>query len=89
MDSLRERFEEFRSPNSFSLATKEHKLPLYIGLDGDGNKALKFRGKFTHEKIPSTAFISVKQFKSTQYNTLLFSLLDNSAEAVFVSARIS
>lgn len=83
MNSLRERFDEFHSPNTFSLATKEHKLTLYIGLDAEGNKALKFRGKFTYEKISGTALISVKQFKSPQYNTLLFSLLDNSFEEVF------
>ena len=83
MNSLRERFYEFHTPNTFSLATKEHKLTLYIGLDAEGNKALKFRGKFTYEKILGTALISVKQFKSPQYNTLLFSLLDNSSEEVF------
>ena len=80
---LQERFDEISGNNVFTLVTPEHPLRLYIGLDDDGNKALKFRGVFTPARIRNTAFIQVQHFQHAEYNTVLFSLMDDAGESIF------
>lgn len=81
--SLQERFEEISGNNVFTLVTPEHPLRLYIGLDDEGNKALKFRGNFVPGRVRDTAFIQVQHFQNAEYNTVIFSLMNNAGESIF------
>jgi hypothetical protein len=83
MSTLQERFEGIRDNSAYTLVTQDHPLRLYIGLDNDGNKAMKFRGRFKPDQIRDTAFIQVRHFQGTDYNTVVFSLLNDAGASIF------
>lgn len=86
MNNIQERFEQIqiREPNVYLRAFEDHPLDLYVGFDANNHKSLKYRGNFLPDKIQSTALIEVQQFIGTNYNTVVFSLLDESAESIFI-----
>lgn len=84
MQSLPERFSSFKTNDTYSLVSPHHVLKLYIGIDENGNKALKYRGNFSIDKIRDTAFIKIRQTKYQEHNVVLFSLLNEAAESIFL-----
>ncbi|MBU3144629.1 PD-(D/E)XK motif protein [Clostridium sp. CF012] len=83
MFNIQERFKELKSYGYFIKADAKHILDWYIGLDDQGRKSIKFRAKFTPRNIMGTNTIIVNQYKSDDYNTLIFSLEDNEISGLF------
>ena len=81
--NIQNRFENIHGANCYSLVDPKHNLRLYIGLDEAGNKALKYRGKFYIDKIKNTAFIKITQFQGNDFNTILFSLVNDTGASIF------
>lgn len=86
MNSIQKRFSQIQicKPNVYLRAFENHPLDLYVGFDSNNHKSLKYRGKFKPIQIQSTTSIEVQQFVGDKYNTLVFSLLDDSAESLFI-----
>ena len=77
------RYREIHQNNGFLLADISHVLNWNIGLDDDGNKALKLRGAFNLQTISGTKFMNVRQYSNGEQQTILFSLLDNELDDQF------
>lgn len=81
--TIKERFKEFTKPNYYSRADSEHILDLYIGLDSKSRKCIELREKFTPRKIKSSSAIEVSQYSRPEYNTLQFSLVEDTLSGLF------
>ena len=77
MFNIRERFNELKSYGYFIKADTEHTLDWYIGIDDQGRKSIKLRAKFSPKSIIGTNSIIVSQYKNDDFNTIVFSLVDN------------
>lgn len=86
MNSIQERFQQLhiRKPNIYLRAFENYPLDLYVGFDSNNHKSLKYRGVFAPLKIQNTTQIDVQQFVGKEFNTVVFSLLDDSADSLFV-----
>lgn len=67
----------------FSRVDSEHPLELYLGVDKEGRKALRFFGTFAPSKVTSTKAIAVKHFSSDGRNCIQFSLVDSEVSDPF------
>jgi len=83
MDNILQKFSEYTKLGYFSRVDSDHILDLFLGLDEQGHKAIKLRGKFTPKSIKGTSSIVVNQYKNDDYNTIQFSLTDDEASALF------
>ncbi len=61
----------------FIRVDSSHPLDLYLGVDREGNKALRFAGTFTRLKVSGTKAIKVKQFSVESREFIQFSLIDS------------
>lgn len=83
MDKIKERFAEFSRPGYYSRVDSKHILDLYIGLDDYGRRSIKLRAKFKPNVVRGTNSIEINQFKNEDYNTIVFSLLDEDVGVLF------
>lgn len=81
--NIKERFTDFKNPNYFSRADRNHILDLHIGLDEKGRKSIELRAKFSPRKIKGSTAIEVNQYRRADYNTLRFSLIDDNLSGLF------
>ena len=61
MIDIKALFEKFSNANFFSRVDNIHILELHIGLDGKGQKAIEFRGKFIPRKVSGLSLIHISE----------------------------
>ena len=83
MMDLKNRFDEFSSPNFYSRVSADDIPELYIGLDEKGRKSIELRSSFTPRKVKGTSAIEVNQYDNHQYKTIRFSLSDEEISGLF------
>lgn len=83
MMDIREMFEKFTRPEFFSRVDNSHILELHIGLDEKGRKAIEFRAKFHPSHVLGTVALEVNQYVKPEYNTIRFSLKNDSMKGLF------
>lgn len=64
-------------------AGENHPLELYLGLNEKGNYTLRFNGPFSPVKIVGNDLLEIKQIKTSNYNSILFSFNSNDNAALF------
>ena len=64
-------------------AGEKHPLELYLGLNERGNYTLRFNGPFSPVKILGNDLLEIKQIKTANYNSILFSFNSTENEALF------
>ena len=84
MKLLKEHFAEFNRPDYFSRADKDHLLDFHIGLDSNMQKCIELRcKKFKVRKLTGTEVIDVGQYKTQDYYSVRFTLLDDEMSGLF------
>ena len=64
-------------------AGENHPLELYLGLNEKGNFTLRFNGPFSPVKIIGNDLLEIKQIKTVNYNSILFSFNSTENEGLF------
>ena len=77
MIDIKKKFKEFLSNDHYIRIDPEHVLDLYIGINGNGQCTLEYRGKFSRKAIRGSASIIITQGSEKDYNYLLISLKDS------------
>lgn len=77
-DEIKGKVESIRTPSQYLRVSDTHPLELYLGKNEQNFATLRFNGEFTTIKVIGTNLIAVKQVKTNEYNSILFSF--NSSE---------
>lgn len=77
-DEIKGKVESIRTPSQYLRVSDTHPLELYLGKNEQNFATLRFNGEFTTVKVIGTNLIAVKQVKTNEYNSILFSF--NSSE---------
>ena len=72
----KEKFKVFNKPSFYQRVDEKHPLDLFLGLNDNGQKTIRFIGYFDHKKIKSSRIIEVKHLQYNDKTILNFSLLD-------------
>ena len=75
--SVAELFKEQFAPGCFKRVGTKHPLDIYIGMDEENHYALEFRGNFTPQTIKSSNAISIRQYETNEFASLMFSLVNS------------
>ena len=82
-DEIKEKLESVEQSSQYVRVSAEHPLELYLGKNEKGNLTLRFNGNFVPTKVLGTNLIDVKQVKTINYNSILFSFLSNENVTLF------
>lgn len=77
INDIENKFRSISNNSEYIRVSDDHPLELYIGLNDRGMKTLRFNGKFSAVKIVGNNILEIKQVKTSQYNSLLFSFNGN------------
>ncbi len=76
-EDIKKRFDSVTENDSFTRVDRSGNADFYVGRDGEGNLAFKFRGLFKPKKnLKSADGIRLNQYKNETFNTLQFTLCD-------------
>lgn len=73
VQQIEEKFAHIQENSTYLRVSDDHPLELYLGLNDQGQKTLRFNGKFTPVKIVGNALLIIKQVKSNSGHSILFS----------------
>jgi hypothetical protein len=76
-------FEQLAIKSYFRRVDETHPLNLWLGVDSDGHKALRFLGEFSPVTLSGTKSIGVKQFLVQGSKCIQFSLIDPESSELF------
>ena len=82
-DEIKEKLEKIEYPSRYVRVSVSHPLELYLGKNEKGFLTLRFNGDFTPTKVLGTNLIEVKQVKTSNYNSILFSFLSDDNFTLF------
>ncbi len=82
-DEIKEKLESVEQSSQYVRVSAEHPLELYLGKNEKGNLTLRFNGNFVPTKVLGTNLIDVKQVKTINYNSILFSFLSEDNVTLF------
>lgn len=80
IQQIEEKFAAIQGNSTYLRVSEEHPLELYLGLNDQGQKTLRFNGVFTPVKIVGNALLIIKQVRTAsgqsnrQLNTHIFIL---------------
>lgn len=80
---IKARFDEFKESSHISRVSNDHILELYVGLDEKGRKCIVFHSHFEERNVKSTSAIEVRQYKTSGYKALSFSLVNDEMSGLF------
>ncbi len=80
---LKKIFDKINAPNYFVLVEGMYDINLYLGMNEDMKKTIKYRADFEPLNIQGTKCIDVKQFKNNEFSTIQFSLNDENNYSLF------
>ncbi len=76
-------FSKIKNNSEYIRVSDDHPLELYIGLNEKGMKTLRFNGIFSVVKLVGNNILEIKQVKTANYNSLLFSFNGNDGISIF------
>lgn len=76
-------FSKIKAKSYYIRVSYDHPLELYLGLNENGLKTLRFNGCFTPQKVVGTNLILVKQTKTETGYSILFSFDSAKNQSVF------
>lgn len=76
-------FEQLAIKSYFRRVDETHPLDLWLGIDSDGHKALRFLGEFNPVILAGTKSIKIKQFLVESNKCVQFSLMDPESSELF------
>ncbi len=76
-------FDKLEVTSYFRMVDENHPLSLWLGVDSDAHKALRFLGEFTPVALTGTQSIGVKQFLVEDKKCIQFSLIDPESSELF------
>ncbi len=82
-DEIKAKLESVTQLSQYVRVSVEHPLELYLGKNEKGYLTLRYNGNFESVKVIGTTLIEIKQIKTTNYNSILFSFVSNDNFALF------
>ena len=82
-DEIKEKLESIEHCSQYVRVNAEHPLELYLGKNSKGFLTLRFNGDFVPTKVLGTNIIEIKQVKTENYNSILFSFCADDNYSLF------
>lgn len=82
-EEVERKLKNITQNSQYIRAGEDHPLELYLGLNEKGNFTLRFNGPFSPVKIVGNDLLEIKQIKTANYNSILFSFNSNENAALF------
>jgi hypothetical protein len=79
----KERFLELFKPEYYIRVDDTHPLDIFIGINSKRQKSFMLKGRFNYQNIKGTSSIEVKQYKLGEEYSLVLSLNNEDAQALF------
>ena len=70
---IKDKFEAIKANSTYLRVNEQHPLELYLGLNEQGQKTLRYNGTFTPVKIVGNSLLVIKQVKTSSGYSILFS----------------
>lgn len=70
---IKDKFEAIKANSTYLRVNEQHPLELYLGLNEQGQKTLRYNGTFTPVKIVGNSLLVIKQVKTSLGYSILFS----------------
>ena len=80
---IKEKLEAVQKPSQYIRVNAIHPLELYLGKNEKGYSTLRYNGNFNPIKVLGTNLIEIKQVKTSNYNSILFSFSSNDDFTIF------
>ena len=82
-EDIEKKFSLVSGRSEYIRVSEDHPLELYLGLNENGAKTLRFNGMFSIVKVVGNKILEIKQFKTTNYNSILFSFNGEESLSIF------
>lgn len=82
-DEIKEKFELVENNSEYVRASSTHPLELYLGKNEQGYPTLRYNGDFIPTKVIGTNLIEIKQVKTSEYYSILFSFTSEENQSLF------
>lgn len=82
-DEIKEKLESVEHSSQYVRVSVNHPLELYLGKNEKGYLTLRYNGDFTPIKVIGTNLIEIKQVKTSNYNSILFSFISEENITLF------
>lgn len=82
-DEIKEKLESVEYSSQYVRVSVNHPLELYLGKNEKGYLTLRYNGDFTPTKVIGTNLIEIKQVKTSNYNSILFSFISEENITLF------
>lgn len=83
LGEIKEKLESVINNSQYVRVSSSHPLELYLGKNEKGYMTLRYNGQFSPSKVIGTNFIEIKQVKTTDYYSILFSFSSEDNESLF------
>ena len=83
IETIINQFNKVTNNSEYVRVSADHPLEIYVGLNENGHKTLRFNGHFTPIKVFSTKNLDVKQYKNDSCNSILFSYISPINDSLF------
>lgn len=80
---IEEKFASIQENSTYLRVSEEHPLELYIGLNDQGQKTLRFNGTFAPVKIVGNTLLIIKQVRTAAGHSILFSFNSRENSTLF------
>lgn len=82
-DEIKEKLESVENCSQYVRVSSMHPLELYLGKNEKGYMTLRYNGNFTPIKVIGTNLIEIKQVKTSEYYSILFSFASEENQTLF------
>lgn len=83
LGEIKEKLESVINNSQYVRVSSHHPLELYLGKNEKGYMTLRYNGQFSPSKVIGTNFIEIKQVKTTDYYSILFSFSSEDNKSLF------
>jgi len=85
IQQIEEKFAAIQGNSTYLRVSEEHPLELYLGLNDQGQKTLRFNGVFTPVKIVGNALLIIKQVRTASGHVYCFHSTPKKTSLCFIS----
>lgn len=82
-NEIANKFNSIFKNSEYIRVSAKHPLELYLGLNEKGLKTLRYNGIFEPIKVVGTNILEIKQVKTSEHYSILFSFNSNDEEVIF------
>lgn len=83
ISNVEQKFKSIKKCSEYVRVSDSHPLELYLGLNEKGCFTLRYNGAFSPIKILGNDLLEIKQYKFSEYNSILFSFNSNDNYGLF------